>query len=100
MVDMFFYRDPDEVEKQQAEEAAAKQAAAQGEAEPAAGLSEWDVSAAPQAGGINPSLAQEGGALDWAADAAPTGPSDWSAEPTGAVGWGADVTTSQTTGWD
>jgi small subunit ribosomal protein SAe len=61
MVDMFFYRDPDEVEKQQAEEAAAKQAAAQGEAEPAAGLSEWDVSAAPQAGAINPSLAQEGG---------------------------------------
>jgi len=97
MVDMFFYRDPDEVEKQQAEEAAAKQAAAQGEPEPA---TEWDVSAAPQAGGINPSLAQEGGALDWAADAS-AGPTDWSAEPTAATGggWGADVP-AQTSGWD
>jgi small subunit ribosomal protein SAe len=61
MVDMFFYRDPEEVEKQQAEEAAAKQSAAQGEAEPAVGMGEWDVSGAPQAGGINPGLAQEGG---------------------------------------
>jgi small subunit ribosomal protein SAe len=61
MVDMFFYRDPEEVEKQQAEEAAAKQSAAQGEVEPAVGMGEWDVSGAPQAGGINPGLAQEGG---------------------------------------
>ena len=60
MVDMFFYRDPDEIDKQQAEEAAAKAAAAAGDAEPAA-ASEWNVSAAPQAGGINPTLAQEGG---------------------------------------
>lgn len=61
MVDMFFYRDPEEVEKQQAEEAAAKQSAVQGEIEPAPGMGEWDVSAPPQAGGINPTLAQEGG---------------------------------------
>ena len=37
----------DEVEKQQAEEAALKQAAAQGEPEPA---TEWDMSAAPAGG--------------------------------------------------
>ena len=58
MVDMFFYRDPEEVEKQQQEEAQAKATAA-GEAEPA-GATEWDVAPAP-VGGINPSLAAEGG---------------------------------------
>ncbi|KII92718.1 hypothetical protein PLICRDRAFT_51082 [Plicaturopsis crispa FD-325 SS-3] len=90
MVDMFFYRDPEEVEKQQQEEAQAKLAAAAGEAEPAAGLSEWDVSSAPQAGAINPALvAQEGGALDWAADAAP-GPTDWAADA-GPTSWGAEA---------
>lgn len=57
MVDMFFYRDPEEVEKQQQEEAAAKLAVQQGvEGEAPAGLSEWDVSSAPQAGAINPAL--------------------------------------------
>jgi small subunit ribosomal protein SAe len=118
MVDMFFYRDPEEVEKQQAEEAAAKQSAAIGESEPAAGMGDWDVSAAPPVGGINPALAQEGGtslifatsihrltsaffpgALDWAADTAP-GPTDWSAEPSGAAGgWGAEAA-AQPSGWD
>jgi len=102
MVDMFFYRDPEEVEKQQAEDAQAKAAAVAGETEGAApGLSEWDVSSAPQAGGINPALvAQEGGALDWAAEPT-TGPTDWAAEPTttGAAGWGADAQ-PQSTGWD
>lgn len=61
MVDMFFYRDPEEVEKQQQEEAAAKLAAQAGE-EPAAGLTEWDVASGPAAGAINPALvSQEGG---------------------------------------
>jgi small subunit ribosomal protein SAe len=60
MVDMFFYRDPEEVEKQQAEEAAAKQTAV-AEVEAAPGMVEWDVTAAPQAGAINPTLAQDGG---------------------------------------
>ena len=56
MVDMFFYRDPEEVEKQQQEEAAAKaQATAE---EPAA--AEWGAAAAP-VGGIDPTLATEGG---------------------------------------
>ncbi|KAG2122835.1 ribosomal protein S2, flavodoxin-like domain-containing protein [Suillus cothurnatus] len=94
MVDMFFYRDPEEVERQQQEEAQAKLAAA--EPEPQGGLSEWDVPSAPQPGSINPALvAQDGGALDWAADAAPT--TDWSAEPASG-GWGAEPTT--TSGWD
>jgi small subunit ribosomal protein SAe len=53
MVDMFFYRDPEEVEKQQAEEAAAKNAVS-GEADGAP--TEWDVPAAPAAGAINPGL--------------------------------------------
>jgi len=96
MVDMFFYRDPEEVEKQQQEEAAAKLQAAGGDVE-APGQTEWDTSAGPQAGAINPALAQEG--LDWAADSAP-GPTDWSAEPAAAAGggWGAEAP-AETGGW-
>ncbi len=55
MVDMFFYRDPEEVEKQQQEEAAAKAAAVTAEVVEAP-LGDWDVTSAPQAGGINPGL--------------------------------------------
>ncbi len=114
MVDMFFYRDPEEVEKQQQEEAAAKLALQQGTEEAAPTSTEWDVAAAPQAGGINPALvAQEGtrthlisvyenstllgGALDWSAEPAASG--DWAAEPAGATGtggWGAE----EATGWN
>jgi small subunit ribosomal protein SAe len=63
MVDMFFYRDPEEVEKQQQEEAQAKIAAQQGtEVDHApVGQSEWDVPATT--GNINPALAAEGGTL-------------------------------------
>lgn len=99
MVDMFFYRDPEEVEKQQQEEAAAKLAAQHGTTEGGAAPSEWDVSGAPQVGGINPALAQDGGALDWATEPAPGGATDWSAEPAAAGGWGAETTTG-TGGWD
>jgi small subunit ribosomal protein SAe len=92
MVDMFFYRDPEEVEKQQQEEAQAKATAAgETEAEP---VSEWTVAAAPAPGGVNPALAGEGGAIDWAADAGTGG--DWAAEPTPAAQWGAE----QPAGWD
>jgi len=88
MVDMFFYRDPEEVDKQQQEEAAAKLAAQQGSAEPVP--TEWDVGT----GGVGPALTQDGGALDWAAEPA-VGSTDWSAEPapaaaTGTDGWGVD----------
>ena len=52
MVDMFFYRDPEEVEKEQQEAAAEK-------ADEAAGLaSKWDVGSGPQAGAINPVLVE------------------------------------------
>ena len=57
MVDMFFYRDPEEVEKQQQEEAQAKAAAAAG-AEAAEPVTDW--AAATTAGGIDPTLATEG----------------------------------------
>jgi small subunit ribosomal protein SAe len=51
MVDMFFYRDPEEVEKQQQEEAQAKLAAQQGaEVEAVAPTTEWDVPSGPAAG--------------------------------------------------
>lgn len=64
MVDMFFYRDPEEVEKQQQEEAQAKAAAAGDSG--AAQVTEWDVSSAPVVGGINPALAtQDGKCLVW-----------------------------------
>ncbi|KAF5326260.1 hypothetical protein D9611_000474 [Ephemerocybe angulata] len=98
MVDMFFYRDPEEVEKQQQEEAAAKAAAVAIEEAPA-GLSEWDVTSAPQAGSINPALVSGEGALDWSADPS-AGPTDWSAEPAAAgnAGWAAEP--AGNSGWD
>lgn len=56
MVDMFFYRDPDEIDKEQEDAKLAKEAAALGGAEAAGG--DWDV-----AGGATGALAaaQEGG---------------------------------------
>ncbi|PPQ93835.1 hypothetical protein CVT25_013544 [Psilocybe cyanescens] len=96
MVDMFFYRDPEEVEKQQQEEAQAKLALQQGDVEAAAPLNEWDVTSGPAGGNINPALA---GALDWSADPQP-GNTDWSAEPA-AGGWGAEApATTGTGGWE
>ncbi|KAI0026628.1 40S ribosomal protein S0 [Vararia minispora EC-137] len=92
MVDMFFYRDPEEIERQQQEEAAAKAAPA---VEDAPAAAEWDVPAASHPGGVNPALVTEG-ALDWSADAA--GPTDWSAEP--AAGTGAWDANQASSGWD
>jgi small subunit ribosomal protein SAe len=99
MVDMFFYRDPEEVEKQQQEELAAKMAAQQG-AEAEAQPAEWDVSSAPQPGGIHPSLVADNnaGALDWSAEPTPGGAGDWSADAGGGGGWAADTNTGG--GWD
>jgi len=59
MVDMFFYRDPEEVEKQQQEDAAAKATTQPGEAE-VIQVTEWEVGGGPQ-GAIHPALTQEGG---------------------------------------
>jgi len=77
MVDMFFYRDPEEVEKEQ-------QDAAEAKAEETS-YSKWDVGSAPQAGAINPGLVESAGALEWADEAAPAA-ADWAAEPA-AGGW-------------
>jgi small subunit ribosomal protein SAe len=89
---MFFYRDPEEVEKEQQEAAEAKAE------EP--GFAKWDVGSAPQAGAINPGLVESAGtynwivygsisnitpgALDWADEPAPA--AEWAAEPA-AGGW-------------
>jgi len=88
MVDLFFYRDPEEVEKEQQEAAAAKAALE----EPAAtGALDWDVSVP-----IQPGLAADVGGLDWAADAA--GPTtDWAADA--AAGWADPTQPVATTSW-
>jgi len=91
MVDMFFYRDPEEVEKEQQDAAAAKLSALQPEDTTAGANLDWDVSAP-----LNPGLAAADGAgLDWAADG-PGTTTDWAAEP--ASGWGDAP--PQTSGWD
>ncbi|KZT04270.1 40S ribosomal protein S2 [Laetiporus sulphureus 93-53] len=99
MVDMFFYRDPEEVEKQQQEEAQAKAEAAAG-AVAEAPVNEWEATSAPAVGGINPALAGEGGALDWSTEPTGAGSTDWAADPPAATtgGWGADA--AAPTGWD
>ena len=62
MVDMFFYRDPEEVERQQQEEAQSKAQALGVEEPDNLGPAVWDPTSAPQAGAINPGLvAQDGG---------------------------------------
>lgn len=78
MVDMFFYRDPEEVEKEQQETAEVKTE------EP--GFTKWDVGSAPQAGAINPGLIESAGGLDWADEAAAPAGAEWAAEPA-AGGW-------------
>lgn len=79
MVDMFFYRDPEEVEK--TEEAKAIEGAPGAEA---AVATDWE----PAAGGGTVAAAAEN--IDWAAE--PAQASDWAAEPAGgaaAGGWDA-----------
>ena len=62
MVDMFFYRDPEEVERQQQEEAQSKAQAVAVEQPDDLTQAVWDPAPAPQAGAINPNLvAQDGG---------------------------------------
>jgi len=86
MPDMFFYRDPEEVEREQAEAAAAKAAAAE-EAAPEAAAADWDASVPAQLN-VQPSTEN----IDWSADA-PAG--DWS-EEAAAQPTPADAATS---GW-
>jgi len=82
MVDMFFYRDPEEVDKA-AEEAKAAEASA--EVPAPAPVLDWEVSAGAGAGTLAPA-----DAIDWAAEPATQ---DWAAEPAPAAStgdnWGA-----------
>lgn len=82
--DLFFYRDPEEVEREAAEKAAAAAAAEGGDVDgvandAAAGVAqEWDAgNTAEDVLAAQPTDQ----ALDWSADA---GNQDWSAEPTSA----------------
>jgi len=94
MVDMFFYRDPEEVDKEQQEAAASKAAAATYDTIADANA-EWEVQGPAGAGAMPPSIAagvsavpgQIDPGLDWAADAGQN--SDWAAGGTGAAdsGW-------------
>ncbi len=82
MVDMFFYRDPEEVDKA-AEEAKAVEAAPEGAA--VVPVVDWEVSAGAGAGTLAPAEV-----IDWSAGAATT--QDWAAEPAGGDNWGAGGT--------
>jgi len=96
MVDMFFYRDPEEVEKEQQEAAAAKAAAANpvSDENPTQVTGDWD--AAPS--GVNAGVAAVTGdsGLEWSADPG-AGTTDWAAEPAGTT-WGAEPTADTTWG--
>ncbi|WWD19473.1 40S ribosomal protein S0 [Kwoniella shandongensis] len=80
--DLFFYRDPEEIEKEAAEKAAAAAALEGGDADAAAtgaatgAAQEWDAGNAADAVLAAQPTEQ---ALDWSAD--PTAGADWSAEP-------------------
>lgn len=93
MPDMFFYRDPEEVEREQAEGGKGANAEVTGGEEVTEG---WDVSGGIQ-GGVGGASAIPGNVdtgLDWAAD---TGTTDWAAQETTTGNWG-DATANS--GWD
>jgi len=102
VVDLFFYRDPEEVEREEKEAAALREAqAAEGVAAP---IQQWDE--APIA---PPAMPAVGGAEQWA-DAAPVAPTEWNAaaQPVPVVeagdNWDSQPTPAlqqpQTGGWD
>jgi len=93
MVDMFFYRDPEEVEKEQQEAAAATLGAANpiSNENPTQAMGDWD--AAPV---VNPGVAGDSVVPEWPAEPGPT-TTDWAAEPAGTT-WGAEPTADTTWG--
>jgi len=99
MVDMFFYRDPEEVEKEVQDAAVAKTTLPAGEAPVTRDADEWEVGTAPQAGAINPALA---GSLEWDGNAAATGTRvEWASEPVpGAGGERWDAQAEAGGAWD
>ncbi|KAJ1304700.1 hypothetical protein OPQ81_005839 [Rhizoctonia solani] len=86
MVDMFFYRDPEEEKEREALEAP-KQVTDDTAAQPVA---EWDASAAATNAGVAAVTGDAG--LDWTAD---PGANDWAAEPAGTT-WGNEPTADTT----
>ncbi|GAA5936326.1 hypothetical protein JCM3775_006465 [Rhodotorula graminis] len=78
MVDMFFYRDPEEIEREQEAAAAAKAAPAAEEPAAQEGVSEWEISGSNTAiaAAASSNVPATEAALDWSAEA-PT--SDWAA---------------------
>lgn len=82
--DLFFYRDPEEIEREAAEKAAAAAAPAEGEAAAAAATPSGDWEAAPGGEGAGFAAEPTAQTLDWSADA---GTGDWAAEaPTAPAG--------------
>lgn len=73
--DLFFYRDPEEIEREQEEKAAAAEAEAEAAAAPAAATEEW--AAGTQTDAAFASAPADQG-LDWSAEPASA---DWAAEP-------------------
>jgi len=74
--DLFFYRDPEEIEREAAEKAAAAAAPEEAPAAAANAAGDWDAAAAET---IEPTAQT----LDWSAD---TGAGDWSADAPAAAG--------------
>jgi len=96
MVDLFFYRDPEEADKQ-AEESEAAPDASQAQF---AARQQWD--AAPAVEGIAPSWDGAVQPQDWAAPAGGAATADWGAAAPAAPRGGADVAweAPQAAGWD
>ncbi|KAK4050854.1 structural constituent of ribosome [Microbotryomycetes sp. JL201] len=99
MVDMFFYRDPEEVERdtQAAADAKALEAAGGDTTEAQAGVSEWEISGGVS-GGVAAAAAlptTEAGVIDWAAE----GTSDWAADASAPADQTGAATQQNADGW-
>ncbi|KAK4050718.1 structural constituent of ribosome [Microbotryomycetes sp. JL221] len=96
MVDMFFYRDPEEVERDTQAAADAKALDAAG-AEAQAGVSEWEITGGVS-GGVAAAAAlptNEAGVVDWAAE----GTTDWAADAAAPAGSTGAATQQNADGW-
>ncbi|KAF8678390.1 40S ribosomal protein SA [Rhizoctonia solani] len=89
MVDMFFYRDPQEEQEQEKPATTGVPGAGDDSAQP---VTDWDASAAPTNAGAAAVIGDAG--LDWAADPAGN-TADWAAEPAGTT-WGNEPTADTT----
>jgi len=90
MVDMFFYRDPEEIDKEQEDARLAKENAALAGTE-ALGQADWNVAGGEGAGTMLPG--QTGG-LEWPAEGE-AAPADWAEQTAADTTWGA----AEQSGW-